>query len=133
MPRRSRGSAPLTLSFANNSTVRMTKSKAAFLLASDVGKRQLSFHVDVHFQRFVRRKGHEEKWNYLLTLLLRAWPMLRGLRVFELHKEHGLHVIVTNSFIDVNRARALAEKAGWGRIHVKRIVRLSVSVTLQNI
>ena len=48
--------------------------------------------------------------------------MLQGLRVFELHEEHGLHVhLVTNSFIDVSRARALAEKAGWGRIHVKRI------------
>lgn len=48
--------------------------------------------------------------------------MLQGIRVFELHKEHGLHVhLVTNQFIDVNRARVLAEKAGWGRIHVKRI------------
>jgi beta-propeller uncharacterized protein DUF5122 len=48
--------------------------------------------------------------------------MLQGIRVFELHQEHGLHVhLVTTSFIDVNRARLLAEKAGWGRIHVKRI------------
>jgi hypothetical protein len=30
-----------------------------------------------------------------------------------------LHVhLVTNQFIDVNRARELAIKAGWGRIHV---------------
>jgi hypothetical protein len=36
-----------------------------------------------------------------------------------LHKEHGLHVhLVTNQFIDVNRARELATHAGWGRIHV---------------
>ena len=35
---------------------------------------------------------------------------------------HGLHVhLVTNRFIDVNVVRALALKAGWGRIHVKRI------------
>lgn len=48
--------------------------------------------------------------------------MLQGIRVFELHEEHGLHVhLVTNQFIDVNRARVLAEKAGWGRIHVKRV------------
>jgi hypothetical protein len=42
--------------------------------------------------------------------------------VFELHKEHGLHVhLVTNQFIDVRVARELAERAGWGRIHVTRM------------
>jgi len=41
---------------------------------------------------------------------------------FELHAEHGLHVhLVTNQFIDVNRARELARQAGWGRIHVTRM------------
>jgi hypothetical protein len=36
-----------------------------------------------------------------------------------MHKRHGLHVhMVTNERIDVVQARALAEKAGWGRIHV---------------
>jgi len=60
-----------------------------------------------------------KRWNYLLTLLLRTWPELQGRRVFELHQEHGLHVhLVTNQFIDVNRARELAMKARWGRIHV---------------
>jgi hypothetical protein len=44
------------------------------------------------------------------------------LRVFELHKNHGLHVhLVTNRWIDVNVARELAFLAGWGRIHVIRI------------
>jgi len=57
-----------------------------------------------------------------LTLHLRTWAELHRIRVFELHGQHGLHVhLLTNSFIDVNRARFLAEKAGWGRIHVKRI------------
>ena len=59
---------------------------------------------------------------YLLTLIKRRWPELCGLRVFELHKMHGLHVhLVTNRFIDVKEVRALAIKAGWGRIHVERI------------
>ena len=49
----------------------------------------------------------------------RTWPELQGIRVFEMHKRHGLHVhMVTNERIDVVQARALAEKAGWGRIHV---------------
>src|SRR5438552_18653916 len=64
-------------------------------------------------------KETRRRWNHLLTLLLREWPNLQGLRVFELHQEHGLHVhLVTNQFIDVNRARQLAAQAGWGRIHV---------------
>ena len=67
-------------------------------------------------------KDTRKRWNHLLTLLLRRWPNLQGLRVFELHKEHGLHVhLLTNQFIDVNEARELAERAGWGRIHVKRV------------
>ena len=42
--------------------------------------------------------------------------------IFEMHKTHGLHVHrVTNRFIDVNKARELAQQAGWGRIHVKRM------------
>ena len=101
----------------------MTKSKAAFLFASrTLGKDNRLFMWTFTFKDLLSVKDTRKKWNYLLTLLLRAWPMLKGLRVFELHEEHGLHVhLVTNSFIDVNRARALAEKAGWGRIHVKRI------------
>ncbi len=42
--------------------------------------------------------------------------------MFELHEEHGLRVhLVTNQFINVNRARELATQAGWGRIHVTRM------------
>ena len=67
-------------------------------------------------------KETRKRWNYLLTLLLRSWPELQGLRVFELHEQHGLHVhLITNQFIDVNRARELATQAGWGRIHVTRM------------
>ncbi len=48
--------------------------------------------------------------------------LLGGLRTFEMHEEHGLHVhMVTNERINVVEVRILAEKAGWGRIHVKPI------------
>ncbi|MEY2486179.1 MAG: hypothetical protein QOH39_1827 [Verrucomicrobiota bacterium] len=101
----------------------MNKSKAAFLFASrSLGKDDRLFMWTFTFKDMLNVKDTRKRWNYLLTLLLRAWPMLQGVRVFELHEEHGLHVhLVTNSFIDVNRARLLAEKAGWGRIHVRRI------------
>jgi|GEM_PF-2153283 len=100
----------------------MTKSKAAFLFASQtLGKQQL-FLWTFTFRELLGVKDTRKRWNHLLTLLLRAWPTLQGLRVFELHESHGLHVhLVTNQFIDVNQARELAIRAGWGRIHVTRM------------
>src|SRR5437660_8104485 len=100
----------------------MTKSKAAFLFGSQtLGKQQL-FLWTFTFPGLLAVTETRERWNYLLTLLKRTWPMLQGIRVFELHGQHGLHVhLITNQFIDVNRARELATQAGWGRIHVKRI------------
>lgn len=100
----------------------MTKSKAAFLFASQtLGKQQLYLWTFT-FRELLAIKETRKRWNHLLTLLLRTWPTLQGLRVFELHAEHGLHVhLVTNQFIDVNWARELAAQAGWGRIHVTRM------------
>ena len=78
--------------------------------------------MDFTFKDVLPVKETRKRWNYLLTLLLRKWPNLQGIRVFELHEEHGLHVhLLTNRFIDVNVARSLAAKAGWGRIHVTRM------------
>ena len=97
----------------------MTKSKAAFLFASQTLGKQRLYLWTFTFRELLAVKETRKRWNHLLTLLLRQCPNLQGLRVFELHREHGLHVhLVTNQFIDVNRARELAIKAGWGRIHV---------------
>jgi hypothetical protein len=97
----------------------MTKSKAAFLFASQTLGKQRLYLWTFTFKELLAVKETRKRWNYLLTLLLRQWPNLQGLRVFELHQEHGLHVhLITNQFIDVNRARELATQAGWGRIHV---------------
>jgi hypothetical protein len=100
----------------------MSKSKAAFEFpAKKLGKEKLYFWTFT-FAEVLDVKDTRKKWNYLLTLLRRKYPKLCGLRAFELHEEHGLHVhMVTNGWIDVNEARARAIKAGWGRIHVKRI------------
>jgi hypothetical protein len=97
----------------------MTKSKAAFLFASQTLGKQRLYLWTFTFKELLAVKETRKRWNHLLTLLLRQWPNLQGLRVFELHEEHGLHVhLVTNQFIDVNRTRELATQAGWGRIHV---------------
>ena len=100
----------------------MTKSKAAFLFASQTLGKQRLFLWTFTFKELLAVKETRKRWNHLLTLLQREWPNLQGLRVFELHEEHGLHVhLITNQFIDVNRARGLAMQAGWGRIHVTRM------------
>jgi hypothetical protein len=100
----------------------MTKSKAAFLFASQTLGKQKLFLWTFTFREVLAVKETRTHWNHLLTLLKRRWPNLQGLRVFELHEEHGLHVhLITNQFIDVNQARELATQAGWGRIHVTRM------------
>ncbi len=100
----------------------MTKSKAAYLFATQTLAKESLFMWTFTFKDVLDIKDTRKKWNYLLTLLKRKWPNLCGLRVFELHKTHGLHVhLVTNRWLDVNEARNLAAKAGWGRIHVVRI------------
>jgi hypothetical protein len=100
----------------------MTKSKAAFLFASQTLGKQKLFLWTFTFRELLAVKDTRRRWNHLLTLLLRMWPKLQGLRVFEMHEEHGLHVhLITNQFVDVKRARQLASRAGWGRIHVTRM------------
>lgn len=97
----------------------MNRSQAAFLFACALLGKEKLYMWTFTFAELLAVKETRKKWNHLRTLLLQTWPELRGLRVFELHKEHGLHVhLVTNQFIDVNQARILAEQAGWGRIHV---------------
>lgn len=97
----------------------MTTSKAAFLFASQTLGKQRLYLWTFTFKELLAVKETRKRWNHLLTLLLRQWPRLQGLRVFELHQAHGLHVhLVTNQYINVNRARELATQAGWGRIHV---------------
>jgi hypothetical protein len=100
----------------------MSKSKTAFQFSTDTLGKELLYMWTFTFREILSIKDTRARWNYLLTLMRRRWPNLRGLRVFELHKSHGLHVhLLTNRFIDVHEARKLAQQAGWGRIHVIRM------------
>ena len=59
-------------------------------------------------------------WSELSRVLVREVDF-QGVRVFELHQNHGLHVhCVVNKFYPVTRLRVLARSCGWGRIHVTR-------------
>jgi hypothetical protein len=101
----------------------MTKSEAAFLLSADrLATQGRLYFWTFTFAEVLELKATRKKWNHLLTLIRRRWPEACGLRIFEMHKEHGLHVhLLTNKRIDVNEARQLSKQAGWGRIHVMRI------------
>jgi len=101
----------------------MTKSEAAFLLSCDRLAEKGGLHLwTFTFAEVLDLVATRKRWNHLLTLIRRQWPKACGLRVFELHKEHGLHVhLLTNKRIDVNACRQLAKRSGWGRIHVERI------------
>ena len=101
----------------------MTKSEAAFLLSCDrLAEKGGLYLWTFTFAEVLDLVATRKRWNHLLTLIRRRWPEVCGLRVFELHKEHGLHVhLLTNKRIDVNACRKLAKRSGWGRIHVERI------------
>jgi hypothetical protein len=100
----------------------MTKSKTAFLASSRKLAQDRLFMWTFTFKELLGVKDTRKRWNRLLTAIKRTWPELQGIRVFEMHKRHGLHVhMVTNRWIYVNVARELAFLAGWGRIHVMRV------------
>lgn len=99
----------------------MKKSQTAFEFSAERLAEHGLYMWTFTFRDVLAIKETRKLWNHLLTLLKRQWPDLCGLRVFELHKTHGLHVhLITNRYIRVEPARNLAIKAGWGRVHVVR-------------
>lgn len=99
----------------------MSPTKLACLLSCrSLAKQGALYLWSFTFDRVVPLNDARKKWNHLLTLLMRNWPRFRGVRVFELHQEHGLHIhLVTNRFIKIGPARELSLRAGWGRVHVQ--------------
>lgn len=60
-------------------------------------------------------------WNEFLTILKRKIDF-RGVRVLELHDEHGAHFhVVTNRRYKIRTILALGERYGFGRTHVQRV------------
>ena len=100
----------------------MKKSKTAFLFSAQRLAATGLYMWTFTLKETMDIKDVRKRWNYLLTLLRRKWPQFCGLRVYEMHETHGLHVhLVTNRYVRVEDVRRLAIKSGWGRIHVQRI------------
>ncbi len=70
----------------------MTKSKAAYLFATQTLGKEKLFMWTFTFKELLGVKETRKRWNRLLTAMKRTWPELQGIRVFEMHKRHGLHV-----------------------------------------
>lgn len=55
-----------------------------------------------------------------------------GVRVYELHEEHGLHVhAVVNRRVQVDLVRPAVRRLGFGRIHVKQVDRARARYVLK--
>jgi hypothetical protein len=72
------------------------------------------------FRAVLTVKQASRKWSALSKDLIRELGV-SGIRVYELHDEHGLHIHwLVDRFLPVQVVRRIAERHGFGRIHVKR-------------
>jgi hypothetical protein len=100
----------------------MKRTKAAFLLnAQELATNSLYFWTFT-FAKSLDVEEARKQWNRLLTRLRKNLPALTGVRVFEMHERHGLHVhLITTRFVHVDAVREVIhrqQKSNWGRIHV---------------
>ena len=80
----------------------------------------------LYFWTFTLREVHSlteamQFWNEFLTLLKRK-VQFRGVRVLELHEEHGCHFhVITNERFRIEEILPLGKRYGFGRTNVKRV------------
>jgi hypothetical protein len=99
------------------------KSRSAFEFTV---RKMLRQNPKLYFWTFTFREVHSQKnamrlWNQFLTLLKRKLGF-RGVRVLELHDEHGCHFhVVTNQRFPIRKILAFSERYGFGRLHVRPV------------
>lgn len=80
----------------------------------------------LYFWTFTYRDVHSLKtamslWNEFLTVVKRKIDF-RGVRVLELHDEHGVHFhVVTNKRFKIRAILDIGVRYGFGRTHVERV------------
>ena len=98
------------------------KSQAAF----EFTVRKMESNGRLYFWTFTYRDVHSLKramglWNEFLTVLKRKLGF-RGVRVLELHEEHGVHFhVVTNRRFKIGRILEIGARYGFGRTGVERV------------
>jgi len=72
------------------------------------------------FEKVLTVKEASKRWSAFSKEIVRELKVF-GVRVYELHDEHGLHIHwLANRYLPVQVVRRIAEKHGFGRIHVER-------------
>jgi hypothetical protein len=72
------------------------------------------------FKDVLTVKEASKRWSAFSKEVVRELGVY-GLRVYELHDEHGLHVHwLVHRFLPVRVVRQIAQRHGFGRIHVQR-------------
>src|SRR5436853_4872351 len=99
------------------------KSRSAFEFTV---RKMLRQNRKLYFWTFTLREVHSLRaamglWNQFLTLLKRK-VQFRGVRVLELHEEHGCHFhVITNRRYAIRKILAFKERYGLGRIDVRPV------------
>jgi hypothetical protein len=99
------------------------KSRSAFEFTV---RKMLRQNGRLYFWTFTFRKVHSLKtamglWDQFLTLLKRKLNF-RGVRVLELHDEHGCHFhVITNQRFPIRKILAFSERYGFGRMDVRGV------------
>jgi len=99
------------------------KSRSAFEFTV---RKMLRQNRKLYFWTFTFREVHSLKtamglWNQFLTLLKRKLQF-RGVRVLELHDEHGCHFhVITNQRFSIRKILAFSERYGFGRLQVQAV------------
>jgi len=105
----------------NNSDSNWMKSRSAFEFTV---RKMLRHDAKLYFWTFTFREVHSLKtamglWNQFLTLLKRKLNF-RGVRVLELHEEHGCHFhVITDKRFKTRPVLAIGDRYGFGRTHVE--------------
>src|SRR5690242_10245911 len=106
------------------------KSRSAFEFTV---RKMLRQNRNLYVWTFTLREVHSLKtamqlWNQFLTLLKRKLHF-RGVRVLELHEEHGCHFhVITNQRFPIRKILAFSERYGFGRLQVQAVSDATVAV-----
>ena len=103
----------------------MTKSKAAFLFSVErlFAEVEHAYLWTFTFPDVPSIDEGAQRWRRLVQWFDRCFKgTVWGLRVYELHKTHGLHLhALRNRHVRVEIVRPAAKRYGFGRIHVKLV------------
>jgi hypothetical protein len=107
------------------------KSRTAFEFTV---RKMLRQNAKLYFWTFTFREVHSLKkamqlWNQFLTVLKRQLGV-RGVRVLELHEEHGCHFhVITNRRFPIRKVLLMCERHGFGRIDVRRVTNAAQAIS----